>query len=275
MMNLSTRRGTRRLMAFLMAVLLVCVSGVALAEETVPAPEAEPAPAPAQAETRYVSVFVQQSAASSFTWVGKLLLASSHETPAMSVSQLTTLLGEKGYSLNLNDYAFQYGSGSEMQLSNWLGSERRGEYSVIVFHRAPSDTNLFVLLTPLASEGEEDDIVLEEGSVNLTIGAGPESEKHQANAETNIVSLPYTVDIEVVDAKDLYYYGETFTLKAVVSGTIQEPAYQWEVLALDATEWQPVEGATSDTYSFVLNEENSKYDIRVTVVDAAAEAKGE
>lgn len=269
------------ILAILMLMLLCGGVTLSMAEGiTTPTDMEEPVtpePAPEEPVVYMVSVFVQQSQnASDFVWVGKLPLTSASGTPALSVEQLTGLLSDKGLALDLSAYAFQYGTGSEMNLSNWLGSEMRGENPVIVFHRAPAETALFVLLSPLGDDDEEE-ILIDSGELDV-IGPAPGSTEGNAinrRSEVDVVNLPYTVTIEVVDPREVYYYGDPFTLRAVVTGTIQQPTYQWEVLPLDAEEWQLVEGATEETYTFILDEVNSKYDIRVTVYDAAMTGKGE
>ncbi len=284
-MNRKTSRHLmRKLTALLLALLMVCGGGALLAAAegvTTPTDLEEPAPAaPAEPEpTVYrVSIFVQNSAsASDFTWVGKLPLTESNGVPALSIEQLTALLSEKGYSLDLTQYAFQYGTGSEMLLANWLGSETRGENPVVVLHRAPAETELFVLLSPLSADGE-DEIIIDEGSLDVIGPAkGEDNTTKSVRQQVEVVNLSYAVSVEIVDPKECYCYGDAVTVKAVITGTIGEPAYQWEVLPIDAEEWIKVEGETNETYTFILDETNSNalYGIRVTVFDVASESKGE
>jgi len=217
-----------------------------------------------------VSVYVQNaSSASDSTWVGSLPLCDSNGVPAMSVAQLTELLAENGYALNLNTIVFQYGAGDEMEPSNLLGSETLGDQPVIAFQHAPADTELFVLLAPVAQADDEDASEEEQKDANMQ-EEQPESPDMQEQADIP----PYTVAIEVVNPQEVYYYGDSFTLKAVVTGDISEPVYQWEVLPYGDTEWRTVEGVQEDTYTFVLDETNSMYDIRVSVYEPAAESEG-
>lgn len=218
-----------------------------------------------------VSVYVQNaSSASDYTWVGSLPLCDSNGVPAMSVEQLTDLLAENGYALNLNTIAFQYGAGDRMEPSNLLGSETLGDQPVIVFRHAPADTELFVLLVPVAQADDEDASEEEQKDANIQ-EEKPESPDIQGQAD---IIPPYTVAIEVVNPQEVYYYGDSFTLKAVVTGDISEPVYQWEVLPYGDTEWRIVEGAQENTYTFILDETNSMYDIRVSVYEPAAENEG-
>lgn len=292
---------TRRATALLLALLLIfSCAAVSAAEEIAtpsdltppettdvpaateaPAPAEEPEPAVTEAPVVYrLSVFIQNSDnVADFTWVGKLPLSSSSGMPAVSVEQLTALLTEKGYSLNLEKYSFQYGTGSEMRLQNWLGSESRGTNPVLVLRRAPEGEELFLLLTPIAERGSEEEIVLEEGSVN---NIGSVTDESQAEKQTEVqnrrevvevVELPYTVSIEVVDPQEEYCYGDAVTIRAVVTGKIGEPRYQWEVLGIGEDDWQIIDGAAEETYTFILDESNSNglLGIRVVVFDAAAE----
>ena len=217
-----------------------------------------------------VSVYVQNaSSASDSTWVGSLPLCDSNGVPAMSVEQLTELLAENGYALNLNTIVFQYGAGDEMEPSNVLGSETLGDQPVIAFQHAPADTELFVLLAHVAQADDEEASEEEQKDANMQ-EEQPESPDMQEQADIP----PYTVAIEVVNPQEVYYYGDSFTLKAVVTGDISEPVYQWEVLPYGDTEWRTVEGAQEDTYTFILDETNSMYDIRVSVYEPAAESEG-
>lgn len=259
----------RRGAALCMVVMLLCAYGLAVAEDvTTPTDMSTPVPV-----VYTVSVFVQNGAdASSFTWVGQLPLSFGGGVPTLSLEQLSALLAEKGHTVDLNAVTFEYGTGSEMRLSNWLGSTRRGDESAVALRRAPVETELFVLIVPIVSADEEEEIIIEEDTIDL-VGVPSAGEKPTEVRDTRAVAvtvrLPYTVTIEVVNPQDVYYYGDAFTLKAVLHGTVAEPVYQWEVLPYGASEWQLVEGATEETYTFILNEENSLYDIRVTVYDAA------
>lgn len=289
----TARHLAHRTTALLLALLLIFASAAFSAAEEIATPsdltppEATEAPAPTEepaateAPVVYrLSVFVQNSDnVSDFTWVGKLPLTSDAGRPAVSVGQLTSLLAEKGYSLNLEKYAFQYGTGSEMRLQNWLGSEGRGTNPVIVLRRAPEGEELFLLLSPISETESEEEIVLEEGSVN-SIGSvtdetqtEKQTEVQQRHEAEEVVELPYTVSIEMVDPREEYFYGDAVTVRAVINGQIGEPRYQWELLGINENDWQVVDGATEETYTFILDESNSNglLGIRVVVFDAAAE----
>ena len=277
-MNRKTSRHLmRELTALLLALLMVSAGGVLLAAAegvTTPTDLEEPAPAaPAEPEPAVyrVSIFVQNSAsASDFTWVGKLPLTDSNGVPALSIEQLTALLSEKGYSLDLTQYAFQYGVGSEMLLANWLGSETRGENPVVVLRRAPAETELFVLLSPLSADGE-DEIIIDEGSLDVIGPAAGETIPKNLREDPQYVAVPVKVEIVVVDQKDEYHYGDSITLKAVIEGNVQSPVFQWELLPEDAEEWVLLENEYEETYTFVLDETNSncQIGIRVSVFEMA------
>ncbi len=84
---------------------------------------------------------------------------------------------------------------------------------------------------------------------------------------------PLTVKVEIVNQKDVYYYGDNFTMRAVVENAISAVTYQWEVLLPGMEEWQAVEGAVEETYTFVITEENAQNQYRVKVVET--EEQGE
>ncbi len=82
-----------------------------------------------------------------------------------------------------------------------------------------------------------------------------------------------TVRIEIVEPKDEYFYGDEFTMRAVVENAISAVTYQWEVLLPGAEDWQAIEGAVEDTYTFVITEENAQNQYHVKVVET--EEQGE
>ncbi len=78
---------------------------------------------------------------------------------------------------------------------------------------------------------------------------------------------PMTVRVEIVNPQNVYYYGQDFTLRAVVENAIGAVNYQWEVLLPGAEKWQPIENAVEETYTFMIDELNVFNQYRVTVND--------
>lgn len=71
--------------------------------------------------------------------------------------------------------------------------------------------------------------------------------------------------VKIVDEREVYYYGDYFTMQAVVENAIGLVAYQWEVLLPGAENWEAIEGAVEETYSFVIDGLNVFNQYRVTV----------
>lgn len=99
----------------------------------------------------------------------------------------------------------------------------------------------------------------------------PTEEEVPAEEETPVqeetpVSFSAKVKIEMENTGDIYY-GDTITLKAVVSGANMDYSIRWEVN--DGSGWKAISGAGAAEYSFVVTQANAGYAYRVVLTAEA------
>ena len=99
----------------------------------------------------------------------------------------------------------------------------------------------------------------------------PEAEPtEEVEPEATPVPVNCNVEIEIVDAKDTYYYGDEITFRAIVTGC-EGVDYQinWEFNdndMEDEIEWEYA--ASGETFTFVVTEETANWQWRAAVVIA-------
>ena len=94
----------------------------------------------------------------------------------------------------------------------------------------------------------------------------------EPTVEPTVVPGPaFEVTVRIVSPKEFYFSGDIIRLESVISGTCNEPSYQWQVLRANdpAKEWRDIAGANGSYYEFTVSEENFYDTYRVIVEDKA------
>ncbi len=92
----------------------------------------------------------------------------------------------------------------------------------------------------------------------------------EAAAEPTVEPAPFTGEVEVKLENDgEIFFGDTVTLRAVVSEANADYAICWEVNKAGCGDsWETLSGETGSTYSFEVTEENAAYAYRAVLVVA-------
>ena len=86
---------------------------------------------------------------------------------------------------------------------------------------------------------------------------------------TETVPTAFSVKVEVVTVKDVYYVGDTIRIESSITGTCYAPVYQWQVDKGDG-EWKDIEDATDWYYEYEIDMDNCSWLYRVVICDAEA-----
>lgn len=90
----------------------------------------------------------------------------------------------------------------------------------------------------------------------------------EATAEPTPFAFTGKVSVKLKNEGDIYF-GDTVTLRAVVSDANADYEIRWEVNKTGRdSDWKVISGETSKTYSFTVTEENAEYAYRAVLVVA-------
>ena len=90
----------------------------------------------------------------------------------------------------------------------------------------------------------------------------------EATAEPTPFAFTGKVSVKLRNEGDIYF-GDTVTLRAVVSDANADYEIRWEVNKTGRdSDWKVISGETSKTYSFTVTEENAEYAYRAVLVVA-------
>ena len=99
-------------------------------------------------------------------------------------------------------------------------------------------------------------------------GNDKSGDEEEESTEDEVAPTDFSVTIEIVNLKDIYYVGDILRMESNITGICNSPAYQWQVDVGDGV-WTDVEGATDWYYEYALYESNFEYSYRVVVTDMA------
>ena len=99
-------------------------------------------------------------------------------------------------------------------------------------------------------------------------GNDESGDEEEESTEDEVAPTDFSVTIEIVNLKDIYYVGDILRMESNITGICNSPAYQWQVDVGDGV-WTDVEGATDWYYEYALYESNFEYSYRVVVTDMA------
>ena len=105
------------------------------------------------------------------------------------------------------------------------------------------------------------------GTETVTVTGTPEPAV-EPTAEPTAEPFTGTVEIKLVNTGDIYF-GDTVTLRAIVRGANTDYEIRWE--ANDGAGWVEVrdDDRKDDELTFVVDEDNAKYDYRVVLITEA------
>ena len=99
--------------------------------------------------------------------------------------------------------------------------------------------------------------------------SGADDEQGSDAGDEGPVPTDFSVSVQIVTVKNVYYVGDTIRIESAITGTCYAPIYQWQVNKGDG-EWMDIEGATDWCYEYAIDLNNCSWLYRVVVRDTEA-----